>query len=434
MSVQVRRRREAASFLSSYVGAQGELLVDTTNNRVQVHDGATPGGWPAAKLADVAQRTAVADASYTALVTDRLIAVTALTAARTVTLPSAAAYPTGTYLTIVDESGAASATNTITLARAGTDTINGATSAQIASAYGYIALESNGASRWTIIDSPAASAAAGTATTQQLTNRNALVNANFTVNQRAYASGAALAAGAYAHDRWKAGSGGCTYTFTQASPDTTITITAGTLIQAVDTPNVYATSYWLTWTGTATARVWQGSASGAYAAGSATTIGGVTVNALLVTGLSIGTVANVEFSTGTLGIAQFEAALPSAGPTRYERRHGEFALCQRYYQQIGGSVYQKIAYAAAFAASYVELFYVLPVAMRANPTMVFTGSYIATGAQGNLGFSASNIAVDSASTSAFALNCTTSAAGTASGAYIVQTGANGSFITISAEL
>ena len=97
-------------------------------------------------------------------------------------------------------------------------------------------------------------------------------------------------------------------------------------------------------------------------------------------------------------------------------------------------MYQKIAYAVAFAASYVELFYVLPVAMRANPTLTFTGSFIATGAQGNLSFSASNIAVDSASTGAFALNCTTSAAGTASGAYIVQTGANGSVIAISAEL
>ena len=43
MSVQVRRRREAAPFLATYVGAQGELLVDVTNNRVQVHDGATPG-------------------------------------------------------------------------------------------------------------------------------------------------------------------------------------------------------------------------------------------------------------------------------------------------------------------------------------------------------------------------------------------------------
>ena len=53
MSVQVKRRREAASFLSTFTGAAGELLVDTTNNRVQVHDGATAGGFPAAKLSEV---------------------------------------------------------------------------------------------------------------------------------------------------------------------------------------------------------------------------------------------------------------------------------------------------------------------------------------------------------------------------------------------
>lgn len=53
MSVQVKRRREAASFLATFTGAQGELIVDTTNNRVQVHDGATAGGFPAAKLSEV---------------------------------------------------------------------------------------------------------------------------------------------------------------------------------------------------------------------------------------------------------------------------------------------------------------------------------------------------------------------------------------------
>ena len=50
MSVQVKRRREAAAFLQNFVGAQGELLVDTTNNRVQVHDGTTPGGFPASRF------------------------------------------------------------------------------------------------------------------------------------------------------------------------------------------------------------------------------------------------------------------------------------------------------------------------------------------------------------------------------------------------
>ncbi len=53
MSVQVKRRRETAAFLSNYTGAAGELLVDTTNNRVLVQDGATPGGFPVARLSDV---------------------------------------------------------------------------------------------------------------------------------------------------------------------------------------------------------------------------------------------------------------------------------------------------------------------------------------------------------------------------------------------
>ena len=59
MSVQVKRRREAASFLSTFAGAAGELLVDTTNNRVQVHDGATAGGFPAAKLSEVSPLSAL---------------------------------------------------------------------------------------------------------------------------------------------------------------------------------------------------------------------------------------------------------------------------------------------------------------------------------------------------------------------------------------
>lgn len=45
MSIQVKRRREAASFLASFTGAVGELIIDTTNKRIQVHDGVQPGGW-----------------------------------------------------------------------------------------------------------------------------------------------------------------------------------------------------------------------------------------------------------------------------------------------------------------------------------------------------------------------------------------------------
>ena len=154
MTEQLQLRRGAASQVAAFTGAPGEIVVDTTNNRAVVSDGLTVGGWPAAKLAEVVTntRTAVADAAYAALPSDRLIAFTALTAARVVTLCAAAAYPTGTRLTIVDESGACSATKTITLAIAGTDTIDGAASAALSSAYGYLALESDGVGKWTIVD------------------------------------------------------------------------------------------------------------------------------------------------------------------------------------------------------------------------------------------------------------------------------------------
>jgi hypothetical protein len=115
----------------------------------------------AATLAD--QRTAVSDAAYSALVTDSLIAYTALTAARVVSLPAASAYPPGQALTIADESGACSASKTITISRAGSDTINGATTATISTAYAYLALESNGSNAWTIIDQSTLSMAQQTA-------------------------------------------------------------------------------------------------------------------------------------------------------------------------------------------------------------------------------------------------------------------------------
>jgi hypothetical protein len=157
MTEQLQLRRGTATQAATFTGAQGEVIVDTTNNRAIVNDGATAGGWPAAKLAEVVTntRTTVSDAAYTALATDRSIAYAALTAARVVTLPASSAYPLGTTLTVFDESGACSATKTIALAVAGSDAIDGASSAVISSAYGFLALQSNGAGKWTIIDQAA---------------------------------------------------------------------------------------------------------------------------------------------------------------------------------------------------------------------------------------------------------------------------------------
>ena len=79
MAVQVQLRRGTSSQNDSFTGAAAEITVDTTNNRLRVHDGSTAGGHTvpsgqlatadiaddavtAAKLAD----TAVTAGSYTA--------------------------------------------------------------------------------------------------------------------------------------------------------------------------------------------------------------------------------------------------------------------------------------------------------------------------------------------------------------------------------
>lgn len=53
MSIRLQLLREAWDFLRTFTGRAGEVVVDTTNNRLVVHDGATAGGFPAAKLSDL---------------------------------------------------------------------------------------------------------------------------------------------------------------------------------------------------------------------------------------------------------------------------------------------------------------------------------------------------------------------------------------------
>ena len=154
MSEQLQLRRGTASQVAAFTGAQGETVMDTTNNRLVVSDGSPVGGWPAAKLVEVITngRTPVSDAAYSALTTDRMIAYTALSAARVVSLPPASAYPTGTRLLIVDETGNCSTTKTLTISPNGSDVIDGATSAIVNVAYGFIGVESNQSGEWTTVD------------------------------------------------------------------------------------------------------------------------------------------------------------------------------------------------------------------------------------------------------------------------------------------
>jgi hypothetical protein len=179
---------------------------------------------------------------------------------------------------------------------------------------------------------------------------NRIINGNFAINQRTYVSGTLVAA-AYGHDRWKAGASGCTYTFTAAVPDTTITITAGTLTQIIEAGIIEGGVYTLSWTGTAQARVYQGTPTGAYAA-----------SPIVTASLPAGTNTIVEFNTGTVTRVKLEIG-SVATPFNRQSLAKSMADCQRYY--TFGTV-NLGAYGAAGATFIAHS--PLKATMRAAPT------------------------------------------------------------------
>ena len=151
---------------------------------------------------------------------------------------------------------------------------------------------------------------------------NRVINGNFAINQRGYVSATALAAAAYGHDRWKAGAAGCTYSFTAALPDTAITITAGSLTQIIEAGLIEGGVYTLSWTGTAQARVYQGTPAGAYAA-----------SPIVTASLPAGVNTTIEFNTGTVTRAKLEIGAV-ATPFNRQSLAKVQADCERYYKLV----------------------------------------------------------------------------------------------------
>lgn len=118
---------------------------DTTHTTVEV------GGRSLAGMGGTVQNNA--DGNYTIVATDRAVYFSTLTAARVITLPAANAVPRGYVALVVDTTGNASGVNTITVQRAGADTINGGTTSVINTAFGSREFFSDGVSKWTVIRS-----------------------------------------------------------------------------------------------------------------------------------------------------------------------------------------------------------------------------------------------------------------------------------------
>lgn len=157
---------------------------------------------------------------------------------------------------------------------------------------------------------------------------NLIINGAFIVNQRVYVSAANLASGSYGFDRWKSNYTNTTLTFTAGINATTVTISSsGGIQQIVERQNVPAGTYTLSWSGTATGRVYNsGGTPPSYAA-----------SPITFTADGLADVV-VEFTasggTRTCGLVKFEqnssaSTFSLAGGT-FE---GELAACQRYYQK-----------------------------------------------------------------------------------------------------
>jgi len=211
--------------------------------------------------------------------------------------------------------------------------------------------------------------------------KNRIIDGGFTINQRGYTSGTSLSSGSYGHDRWKGGASGGTYTFTQGSTgvNTTITITAGSIIQVIEGANLpEGGTYVLSWTGTAQGKIGAGSfgASG-------------------ITGtITAGTNTNIEFNTGTCGNVQLEVG-STATSFDYRPYGTELALCQRYFYKVtgaSGSNYMPIGTGTSSGATTADVLCPMPVTMRTTPTTSFTGDiYIFDGTVAPLLSSIANI-------------------------------------------
>jgi hypothetical protein len=137
---------------------------------------------------NIDQLTSKGDQNYTIASTDRFVGTSAaFTASRTWTLPAANTFTPGQALHVLDIAGGITGSNTLVIARAGADTINGGASVTINTANAGYLLVSDGVSKWSA-QALGAQATAGVSSLNGLTgalsvagNGNAISAASSTV-------------------------------------------------------------------------------------------------------------------------------------------------------------------------------------------------------------------------------------------------------------
>lgn len=211
--------------------------------------------------------------------------------------------------------------------------------------------------------------------TNQFGFRNKIINGDFRINQRRYVSAANLASGAYGFDRWKSNFTNTTLTFTSAPQGQLLTINSGGGIkQVIERENMPAGTYILTWTGTATGRVYNtGATPPSYAASPVTVTLDGTAN------------VEVEFTasggTRTLQNVQLEAG-SVASAFEYRPIATEIALCHRYYRRNdGGDDFAFFGTVRSITSTNIRIYVPLIVPFRTEPAITVAGTvrYESTG-------------------------------------------------------
>ena len=197
-------------------------------------------------------------------------------------------------------------------------------------------------------------------------NSNKVINGNFAINQRAYASAATLASGVYGLDRWKSNIAGTTLTFTAAVNGNQLTINStGGIQQVVERQVIPAGNNTLSWEGTATARMYNSGATPPSYAASPITVNLDGLANVVVEFTAAGgtrTVSNVKLEAGTTA-----SAFVLAGNTA----EGELSACLRYYWKLDVNVvYPGFATTTTNARIVIRF----PVMFRGFPTATFTAT------------------------------------------------------------
>lgn len=196
--------------------------------------------------------------------------------------------------------------------------------------------------------------------------RNVIINGNFMINQRSYTSGSNLASGSYGFDRWKSNYTNTSLTFTSSPQGQTVTISAsGVIRQVVERANVAAGNYVLSWSGTATGRVYNSGTS-------APSYSSVPVSAYLDGTADVIVEFTPSSGTATLGNVQLEFG---SRVTPFEQRPigVELQLCQRYYWRIVGNStsYARISsYGTTYSGTSWQGWVNNPVPMRVAATSI----------------------------------------------------------------